>query len=81
MKILDNIDDCTGCSACMNVCPQQCIKMCQNSEGFLYPQIDNDICINCNLCKKHVQLTTLLKKLAIIILLHIYVRINLRIFV
>lgn len=62
MKILDNIDDCTGCSACMNVCPQQCIKMCQNSEGFLYPQIDNDICINCNLCKKTCPINNIVKE-------------------
>lgn len=43
---------CNGCHACFNICPKKCIKMEYNNEGFLYPTIDKDICINCNLCKK-----------------------------
>lgn len=52
MRILDNLDDCTGCSACKNVCPTHCIEMHPNKEGFLYPYINKDICINCELCIK-----------------------------
>lgn len=44
--------NCTGCSACSNVCPANAIKMEENSEGFLFPNIDKNICVNCGLCKK-----------------------------
>ena len=43
---------CTGCSACMNICPQKCITMEMNKEGFLFPFIDKEKCTNCGLCKK-----------------------------
>lgn len=41
---------CCGCSACMQVCPGQCIKMIQDDEGFLYPSVDENKCIKCGLC-------------------------------
>ena len=44
--------DCCGCWACANVCPKQCIQMLDDREGFKYPQVDKDICINCDLCEK-----------------------------
>lgn len=43
---------CCGCSACFNICPQQCIRMQEDEEGFLYPQVDQKICIQCGLCEK-----------------------------
>lgn len=42
---------CTGCSACKNICPKNCIEMCANDEGFLYPKINENICINCLMCQ------------------------------
>ena len=42
---------CSGCSACANACPRDCLEMQQDSEGFLYPKIDLDICIDCTLCE------------------------------
>ncbi len=44
--------DCCGCSACANICPHGAIEMVENSEGFLYPKIDQSKCVNCGLCKK-----------------------------
>lgn len=44
--------DCCGCSACIQICPKQCISMNEDNEGFLYPEIEKDICINCGLCEK-----------------------------
>ncbi|MGI6668380.1 MAG: Coenzyme F420 hydrogenase/dehydrogenase, beta subunit C-terminal domain [Acetivibrionales bacterium] len=41
---------CTGCAACSQVCPQGAIAMTANSEGFLYPRINEDICSDCGLC-------------------------------
>lgn len=50
-KIIDNID-CSGCHACYNICPQNCILMKEDGEGFLYPQIDSGQCANCGLCER-----------------------------
>lgn len=46
------IELCCGCRACEQICPQRCIKMQADEEGFLYPQINNDLCTGCNLCIK-----------------------------
>ncbi len=43
-------DDCTGCFACMNVCPVDAVSLPENEEGFYYPHIDYNICINCGRC-------------------------------
>ncbi len=42
---------CNGCEICTKVCPTNAIKMVEDQEGFLYPEIDKDKCINCNKCK------------------------------
>ena len=44
--------DCCGCHACMQVCPKQCILMHADVEGFLYPEVDANVCIECGLCEK-----------------------------
>jgi ferredoxin len=36
----------------MNACPKKCILMQKDSEGFYYPQVDKDVCIDCHLCEK-----------------------------
>lgn len=43
---------CCGCSACMSICPKQCISMKIDEEGFAYPKVNKDICVKCGLCKK-----------------------------
>lgn len=42
---------CSGCGACLNICPKGAIKFERDSEGFLYPTIDDKKCINCGACK------------------------------
>lgn len=44
--------DCNGCGVCSLKCPKRAITMSEDSEGFLYPIIDETKCIHCNLCKK-----------------------------
>ena len=43
---------CSGCGACAQICPRQCIIMKADSEGFLYPQADSGLCIECGRCEK-----------------------------
>lgn len=43
--------DCSGCTACAAVCPVKAIKFEYNSEGFLYPQVDNNKCVGCLKCE------------------------------
>lgn len=50
-----NITDkhkCCGCTACVSVCPKDCISMSEDKEGFLYPVVDSVKCIDCGLCEK-----------------------------
>lgn len=41
---------CTGCEACYNICPKQCIHERVGELGHLYPEIDREKCIQCGLC-------------------------------
>ena len=51
IDILDK-KKCCGCSACVSICPKQCISMKIDEEGFAYPKVNKDICVECGLCKK-----------------------------
>ena len=44
---------CTGCTACSVICPQKCISMKTDGEGFIKPVVDYAKCINCGLCFKN----------------------------
>ena len=52
IELYNKKENCCGCTACMNICPINAIEMKEDSEGFLYPQIDQSLCINCEICKK-----------------------------
>lgn len=43
---------CCGCSTCQQVCPQQCITLEPDDEGYWYPKVNKDKCIECHLCEK-----------------------------
>lgn len=44
--------DCCGCGACAQNCPKKCITMEPDAEGFLYPAVDANSCVECGLCEK-----------------------------
>lgn len=46
-------EECTGCSACAMICPNNCIAMKSDKDGFLYPIINLEKCIGCNKCVKN----------------------------
>ena len=41
---------CCGCGACAEICPKHAIEMKDSDNGFKYPEINKEKCINCNLC-------------------------------
>lgn len=43
---------CSGCFACVSKCPQKCIGMLCDNEGFWYPNVNKDTCISCGICEK-----------------------------
>lgn len=47
---IKNKVDCCGCTACANICPKQAITMKPDPEGFLYPVVNEENCINCGVC-------------------------------
>ena len=47
-----NPAECTGCGACVSICPKQAITMQPDAEGFLYPKVDGEKCVSCDLCEK-----------------------------
>ena len=50
MKICHSVEACTGCTACRHICPTSAITMRENGEGFLYPEVDEKLCIHCGRC-------------------------------
>lgn len=43
---------CCGCGACAQRCPNACITMQEDTNGFLYPVVDKDACVDCHLCEQ-----------------------------
>lgn len=52
LRILHIPNDCTGCGACSSICPKRCIEIRPDKDGFYFPAVDFDICIECNSCEK-----------------------------
>lgn len=50
MNIWLQKDECTGCAACANSCPNGALEMKADKNGFYYPDINNTRCINCKVC-------------------------------
>lgn len=52
------VQNCTGCTACVQICPTKSIEMKADPEGFLYPCLVDELsCINCGLCENTCPLT------------------------
>ena len=46
----ENLVQCCGCTACFAECPTGAITMVRDEEGFLYPSVDKEKCIECSAC-------------------------------
>lgn len=49
---IKNKADCCGCNACGDICPVNAISFISDIEGFWYPKVDLEKCIDCGLCEK-----------------------------
>lgn len=50
-----NITDktkCCGCNACGDICGKGAISFKTDNEGFWYPEVNKDLCVECGLCEK-----------------------------
>lgn len=52
MIMIKDKANCCGCGACAQKCPKGCISLVEDSEGFLYPTIAPNKCIDCGICEK-----------------------------
>lgn len=50
MRIDKSKIECCGCTACANICTHKAITMVPDELGFVYPKINNDLCVDCGLC-------------------------------
>lgn len=50
--VYDKKECCSGCGACSHSCKLNAIQMKKDEEGFLYPVIDQKLCVQCGKCKK-----------------------------
>lgn len=49
---ITNKSQCTGCTACQQVCGHKAIGMHFDGYGHSYPVVDTNLCTNCGLCEK-----------------------------
>ena len=49
---INDKNKCSGCHACASICPKQCIEMRRDQEGFLYPQVQKELCVQCGQCER-----------------------------
>ncbi len=52
MPMLAPVALCSGCSACKAICSKNAIAMVPDKDGFLYPQINEMRCVQCDVCEK-----------------------------
>lgn len=52
MRIDKSKNDCSGCGACALKCPKKAISMQPDEMGFMYPIVDDGLCVDCGLCVK-----------------------------
>ncbi len=47
-----NIELCTGCSACVSVCPAEAVSLVPDKLGYYRRNVNPQLCVNCGLCSK-----------------------------
>lgn len=44
-------EDCCACRVCSNVCPKNAIAFKEDMYGFLFPTVDESLCVGCGKCE------------------------------
>ncbi|MBP5489006.1 MAG: Coenzyme F420 hydrogenase/dehydrogenase, beta subunit C-terminal domain [Lachnospiraceae bacterium] len=55
-------ENCTGCGACMKICPRNAIVFGDDAEGFPTPKVSAETCVDCGLCRQVCPTITLPEK-------------------
>lgn len=63
IEVKDKLN-CCGCSSCYSICPSNAIYMILDNEGFCYPKVNLDKCINCGKCEKACPIVNYKKNLS-----------------
>ena len=49
---IEKLENCCGCAACVNACPTDAMRMCEDNFGYVYPNVDEEKCIKCGRCSE-----------------------------
>lgn len=52
MEMICKKNACTGCGACISICPKRCISYEVDSLDNIYPRIDQEKCVGCGKCRQ-----------------------------
>ena len=52
METIIEKNNCCGCKACADICRNDAISFSSDREGFWYPEIDTNRCVDCGQCKR-----------------------------
>lgn len=52
MPNLVSFEECCGCSACASKCPKNAISMIPDKGGFLHPNVNSQLCVECGACER-----------------------------
>ena len=50
MQLIDRVEDCNGCGACVVACKHRCVKMEKDGDGNRSPGVNENGCSKCNAC-------------------------------
>ena len=42
--------NCCGCGGCANICPKNAITMKEDNAGYIFPCVDENLCVECGRC-------------------------------
>ena len=51
-SVYDKKELCSGCGACSHNCGLNAIQMKSDEEGFFYPVINQELCVDCGKCRR-----------------------------
>lgn len=51
VELFSERDQCCGCMACADACPNNAVAVKTDPEGFWYPEIKQELCVDCGRCQ------------------------------